>query len=261
MDRIEQIATIIETKYNINATWLMKLPEEDRTNELKIGTRIKELLGDRLSIKKRNSLSRFLTFTLMNDIYERKPSITYVSLKEYVNGKTNYIVRVSDIENLLEEKHYLQDDFPTALACGKKLVFTKFTDHEINDFKKHNGILTLWNSSFLDRLIKKNGARLSLTPRTYDIIKPKTKKVKPSPYDFIKPKTKKEGMNCINNILSILAQENPNLPIDPYLSYSDNLYNLLSCKLQTTERATNQVNYLFRHVLFMETHYRKKSLR
>lgn len=240
MIRIDKIATIIESKYNINSTWLYKLPTEDRTKESRIEIRIKEVIGDKLSIKKRNAVTKCLTKTFMNHVKKIKPSSDFVSLTQYVKNHTSFHIRVSDIKKLLAEMDYLVDDFPTGKAYRYNYVFTKFIDYQIIGCKRSKEVLKLWKSSFLDNLIKRNIDKLSVIRRTYS---------------FTRPRTKKEGMNCINNTLSILAQENPNLPIDSYLSYRDNLYNLLSCNLPT-ERAKNQVKYLFRHVLFMDTHYR-----
>ncbi|CAH0135356.1 MULTISPECIES: hypothetical protein [Pseudomonas] len=160
MISIKNIADVIEGRYNINSTWLYKTPASDKFKKARIEIRIKEVLGDRFTIKDRNAISRCLTTTYMNHVYGLVPDRDFVSLSDYLKKHKQLRVRISDLKNILAEENYLFDGFPTMNAYKEKKVFTKF--------RNKGEIIKLWKISFLHKIISRHAVSLNLPTISFE---------------------------------------------------------------------------------------------
>lgn len=241
MIRTKEITTIIESKLKLDSSLINELSENDKLKEARVESKIKEIIGDSLPIRKKHAFSKCLTKTFMNQVHNVTPDEDFVSLSDYAKSHTDFHIRPSDIKKLLIELDYLVGDYPTGKAYRLDYVFTQFINYQIIRCKRSKEILKLWRKSFLDNIIKRNSEKFNSFRNIYN---------------FTRPRTQSQGLNCINNTLSILFVENPNLSINIYDRYSIAIAHLTILKSEaTTKRAVNQINYICKHMRYMQTKY------
>lgn len=227
MINFNRIADIIGKKYKINATWLYKMPEADRSNMALLEIRIKEVFCDYLPFKDRNSVARCLTITYMNHVYGNVPRKDFVSLTEFKNKYCKYKLKISTIRNLLTSQGYLLDNLPTMKSYRANRVFTKFR----NDCE----IIMLWKLSFLHSIVENYASEYNAAINQYR---------------YLPPKNKRHCLSRISDSILNLSQENPELNINLRCHYIETLDYLLSIKMPTC-RAANQLDDLVRDILFI----------
>lgn len=241
MIRTKDITKILETKLHLDSSLIDKLSENDKLKEARVETRIKEIIGSTLSIRERNAFSKCLTKTFMNQVNNKIPEDDFVSLSDYVKGHTDYHIRPSDIKKLLNKLDYLVGDYPTGKAYRLDYVFTQFITYQIRGCKRSKEILKLWRKKFLDNVIKRNQDELESFR---------------SIYSFTRPRTLNEGLNCINNTLTVLFMENPELSINLYERYSMIRVHLTNLEGEMTNaRAVNQIRYVCKHMRHIQKTY------
>lgn len=242
MIKTKVLSGFIESKLKMDASLINELSESDKLKEARLETRIKEIVGDTLSVREKNAFTKCLTRTFMNQVNKVIPDDDFVSLSDYAKSRNDFLIRPSDIKKLLVELDYLVGNYPTGKAYRLDCVFTQFINYQINRrSKRSKEILKLWKKSFLDNIINRNSESLKCFRNNYS---------------FTRPRTKMEGLNCIKTTLSILFMENSNLTINIYERYSIAIAHLITLKSKVTNtRAVNQISYICKHMRYMQTRY------
>lgn len=232
---LKQLCKIINDKTGLDASQIYTLSQENLKKEGRIQMTIKEILSkSSLNIKEQNAFKISLTKTYMNQINKTPTPAGFVTLSEYVKKKNleGVIIRESEIKKLLILLSYMVKNYATNKSYRYKVVHTKIITYQLRGSKVSKEILKYWKASFLDMIIKRNGAIFNECRTSFS---------------YTRPRSNSESKNVIDRSLKILVAENPSLPIVLPIA-EDELLTVIKTIKTECKRTKSLVRYIRSHI-------------